>query len=248
MEYTLVDPMDAPSRKKTQQKSSGEVRIVIAVPLASPFIYWRVVAAILEMERPSASDLMVFQGALVDRARNRLIEQMRDHPMKPTHIFFMDADIVPSPDALTRLLSHGLPIVSGLYRRRLPPYEPMAFVKRPPPQSPSSAKQPHFGVVRRGKGKVLQPISMKGPRLRNVDVVGAGCLLIRREVFEKVPAPWFTSEWREEGHLSEDFSFCEKARKVGYRIAVDTAVRPLHLEPMGIATGADGRVRFIPMD
>jgi len=202
-------------------------RVVLAVPLASPFIYWRTVAALLEMERALESDLMVFQGALVDRARNRLVEQMLHHPLDPTHIFFLDADIVPPSDALMKLLRHRLPIVSGMYRKRLPPYEPMAFLRR---------------------GKALRPISAKGARLRKVDVVGAGCLLIRREVFEKMPSPWFASEWRSEGHLSEDFSFCEKAKKFGHKIMVDVSVRPLHLESMGVGTGRDGKVAFVPMD
>jgi len=207
-------------------KANEIPRVVIAVPLGSPFIYWRVVAALLEMERPLESDLMVFQGALVDRARNSLVDQMLHHPLEPTHIFFLDADILPAPDTLIQLLRHRLPIVSGLYRKRLPPHEPVAFVK----------------------GKVLRPISTKGPRLKQADVVGGGCLLVRREVFEKVKGPWFTSEWRTEGHLSEDFSFCEKARKAGYKIMVDTKVTPAHLEPMGIGTDRKGKVSFIPLD
>jgi GT2 family glycosyltransferase len=202
--------------------------VIIAVPLATPWIYWRTVAAILEMERPAASDLMVFQGALVDRARNGLIDRMLDHPLSPSHLFFLDADILPPPDTLTKLLQADQPIVSGLYRKRLPPHEPMAFLKN-----------------RRGR---LQPIPLKGSRLRRVDVVGGGCLLIRREVFEKVKSPWFTSEWSDKGHLSEDFSFCEKARAAGFSIHVDTTVRPLHLEPMGIGTASDGSVQIVSLD
>ena len=201
-------------------------RVVIAVPLASPFIYWKTVAGILEMDRPDDSDLMVFQGALVDRARNHLVERMLDHPMAPTHLLFLDADIVPPADALMTLLKHRLPIVSGLYRKRVPPHEPMAFLD---------------------KSGVFKPISLKGPKLKQADVVGAGCLLIAREVFETIPAPWFTSEWRAEGHISEDFAFCEKAREAGFDIAVDTSVKLLHLEPMGIGTDGQGRAHFVSL-
>lgn len=199
-------------------------RVVIGVPLAGPMIYWRTVAAILEMEKTDPCDLMVFQGALVDRARNILVEKMLVHPIAPTHLLFLDADMVPSPDTLNRLLKDNKPIVSGLYRKRTPPHEVMAFNSR------------------------LVPIPLKGPRLRRVDFVGAGCLLIRREVFEKVRPPWFTSEWTESGHLSEDFSFCQKAGESGYEIWVDTQVRPLHLEPVGIGTDPKGKVQFVSMD
>ncbi len=211
-----------------RRRKGRDPRLVIAIPLASPFIYWRTVAGILEMERPSLSDLMVFQGALVDRARNHLVCRMLDHPIDPTHLLFLDADIVPPRETVGRLLRANKSIVSGLYRKRLPPYEPMAFLK--------------------GRGGALKPISPKGPRLRRVDFVGAGCLLITREVFETIKPPWFTSEWTERGHLAEDFSFCEKARRTGFSIYVDTTVRPLHLEPVGIGTGRDGGVSFISLE
>ena len=204
----------------------GNFRVVIAIPLASPFIYWRTVAAILEMEKPAVCDLMVFQGALVDRARNRLVEQMLDHPIAPTHLFFLDSDIIPAPDTLKKLLRANRPIVSGLYRKRLPPYEPMALLRR---------------------GRTLYPIPVKGLRLRRVDVVGGGCLLIQRQVFEKIPPPWFTGEWRGDQHLSEDFSFCEKAKGKGFEVWADTSVCPLHVEPMGVGATPQGSVKIVPL-
>jgi len=205
-------------------------RVVIAVPLATPWIYWRTVAAILELKKPDQVDLMVFQGALVDRARNHLIKQMLCHPMKATHILFLDYDILPPPDTLTKLLTAQKPLITGLYRKRLPPYEFMAFTKK------SSGK--------------YEPLSLKPGQTSPlpIDVAGAGCLLIERNVLEKIPSPWFTSEWREEGHLSEDFSFCEKAREAGFPLFVDPTVRPVHLETVGIGTEPGGGVQFEPMD
>ncbi len=207
-------------------KSAGP-RVVIAIPLAGHSIYWKVVAAILELEKPARSDLMVFQGALIDRARNHLAQQMLDHPMKATHLFFLDSDIVPEPDTLTRLLAHKRPIVSGVYRRRLFPHEPMAFVK---------------------KKNELSPIALrKGGGMVSVDYVGGGCLLIERKVFEKLKSPWFLNEWKEGRYLSEDFYFCEKAREVGFKIEVDTSIRPLHLEPMGVGTDEAGEAQWAPV-
>src|SRR3989338_74993 len=166
-------------------------RVVIAIPLYTSLIYWQTVAAILALERPFQTDLMVFQGGLVDRARNRLVEQMLDHPMKPTHLFFLDNDVVPAPDTLLRLLKANQPIVSGVYRRRVPPHEPMVFLNK------------------RG---IFQPISLKSKnKLVTADYVGGGCLLIERKVLEKLKPPWFVIEWRGKNQLSEDFYFCEKA-------------------------------------
>lgn len=204
-----------------------EPRVVIAIPLATSLIYWQVVAGILSLEKPAETDLMVFQGALVDRARNHLVEQMLEHPINPTHIFFLDGDILPAHDTLTRLLAAQVPIISGVYRKRIPPHEPMAFKFQ-------------------GKNKTLKPISSTIKTTTEVDVVGGGCLLIERRVFEKIKGPWFTSEWTSKGHLSEDFSFCQKAKKAGFKIFADPKVNPLHIEPMGIGNDHN-KVSFISL-
>jgi hypothetical protein len=201
--------------------------VLIAVPLAGPMIYWRTVSALLSLEKPSRSELMVFQGALIDRARNYLAKQMLSHPMRATHLFFLDSDILPPPETLIKLLERNCPIVSGLYHRRLPPHEPMAFTQ--------------------GR-KGLEPIRLKGPTLREVEFVGGGCLLIKREVFEKIPHPWFENRWSKEGYWSEDFDFCRKAREAGFKIIVDRSVKAQHIEPVGIASDKKGKICFSPLN
>lgn len=202
--------------------------VAIGIPLTGPFIYWKTVAALLDLEQPPLYELLVFQGALVDRARNELVRQMLDHPRRPTHLLFLDADIIPMPNTVNELLRHQLPIVSGLYRKRLPPYEPMALIK--------SAGN-------------LRPIQVgkKAAPLIKVHSVGAGCLLIQREVFRRIPPPWFASRWNGLNQLAEDFAFCELARRHRYSVYVDTRVRPLHVEPVGLGTGPNGQVEFTPL-
>ena len=53
------------------------------------------------------------------------------------------------------------------------------------------------------------------PEVHRVDAVGTGCILIKREVFEKLDKPYFKFVYKE-GLLvnGEDFDFCERAGEV----------------------------------
>ncbi|GAI66965.1 unnamed protein product, partial [marine sediment metagenome] len=59
---------------------------------------------------------------------------------------------------------------------------------------------------------------------------GAGFLLVKREVFEKIPYPWFSFE-----RGGEDLYFCDKARRHGFEIWADMSVLlgHLRLDPVG---------------
>lgn len=61
--------------------------------------------------------------------------------------------------------------------------------------------------------------------IMEIDTCGAGCMMIRREVLEKVKPPWFSfSAWG----LNEDWNFCKKAKSEGIRICVDLSVMTGH--------------------
>lgn len=64
------------------------------------------------------------------------------------------------------------------------------------------------------------------------DVVGLGFTLTRREIYEKMPKPWF--HWDMPDEISEDFYFCEKVRALGYQIRVFTDLRLRHLGEFGL--------------
>lgn len=114
------------------------------------------------------------------------------------YAFHLDSDVIPPPDAIYRLMSHNLPIVSGVYHRR---------------------SRPHgWPVMLKGGGWITQ---YPPNTLMEVDLVGAGCLLLRRDFLEQLPPidpergqRWF--DWRvnrqhllPQGEaLSEDFAMC----------------------------------------
>lgn len=60
-----------------------------------------------------------------------------------------------------------------------------------------------------------------------VDVIGFGFCLIDIMVFKEIPPPWFV--WNEGGNPSEDFYFCELAKKYGFDTRVLTDVKLSHL-------------------
>lgn len=155
-----------------------------------------------------------------DKARNALAELVFQHNAE--WLFYLDSDVLPPSDALVRLISHNLPIVSGLYYMRTPPHEPLA--------------------LRHVPGAGLTPVpSWKPGELIDVDAIGMGCCLLHRRVLERIPRPWFEWSYGESRELyvkgeneayrkidlhgvSEDYEFCYKLKKYGFKIYVDTGI------------------------
>lgn len=175
-----------------------------------------------------AGGILPLAGMPFDHARN--VAAMRALESGVDWLFFLDSDVIPPRDAILRLASHGLPIVSGVYCRRSPPVGVPVMMK-----------------------PIGQWVTTYPPNsLIEVDVVGAGCLLIHRSVLEKLPPQrpgyhWF--DWRVNMHgvpgieqigetLSEDFTFCRHAQRNGYKVMVDTGVQCRHV---GLAQATYGR-------
>jgi len=74
-------------------------------------------------------------------------------------------------------------------------------------------------------------------KLAPVDWVGAGALLVRRPVLEKMaPGPWF---WPDETGDGEDITFCLKARAAGFRVYCDGRAQVGHLQTAPVMPGGD---------
>jgi hypothetical protein len=69
---------------------------------------------------------------------------------------------------------------------------------------------------------------------------GFGFIAIKQGVFEALPRPWFQTQYtkttiEDKEYLipyGEDYSFCSKARKHGFKIFLDPAVRVVHHKNM----------------
>ena len=122
-----------------------------------------------------------------------------------THLFFVDGDMSFEPDVLDKLLAHNKDVVGARYFKR--------------------------------NGKEKDPVvntryDMPGVQMPNHIfnnyAIATGCLLVKREVFEKIPRPWF-SMGTPERQMGEDIFFSEKARESGIELWIDPTLDVKHI-------------------
>ena len=141
-------------------------------------------------------------------------------------LFFTDIDMTFPIDALKRLLSHNLPIVSGLYHIATVPYAPVAGWVKPDPDVPCGYK------FLNQNGNLWRYDYAKFPSgLVEVDWVGAGCLLIHRDVIKDIGWPAWADKWKEgmgQRIMGHDTNLCLRAKEKGYKVFVDSDVNCGH--------------------
>jgi hypothetical protein len=171
----------------------------------------------------------VARGILnLDVERNELVKAALDDKTV-THLLWLDSDCIleepRNPDeAILRLLACNTPIVSGLYRAKK-----------------AKGEYPYAMWAKNPKGDGYLGIPKWTGNFISVDAIGFGFCLTRREVWEKIPFPWFV--W-DKPTPSEDFAWCEKIRKAGYEIKVYTDVKLSH-EGMMKVLCKDGTVHVL---
>lgn len=144
-------------------------------------------------------------------------------------LLWIDSDIAFDAADVDKLRAHHLPLVGGLYAKK-------------GPQSFAAYLEPGTDVLKLGAVGGLAPVRY----------LGLGFLLTHRRVYDDVQAryslpyanarfgaavvPYFLplviqdpeqadAYW----YLGEDYAFCERARKVGYQVMVDTTIRLGHV-------------------
>lgn len=216
-----------PRSEALREASDGLPHLFLALPVYGGLtggFHQSLTALITATDRPYHLTVRhLFGESLVSRARNRLVHQFLRSDA--THLLFIDSDIIFTPEDVARVVSHGEPIVAGLYPK----------------------KQKQLGWV----CNLLDPCPDPDERdLQPVKFAGTGFLCIAREVFEamilarddlrydpddgdaEVGSLWDffpVGVWEcpQSGYrrlLSEDWWFCENARALGYTVWMDTGI------------------------
>lgn len=147
----------------------------------------------------------------VDNARNEIVREFLKSDC--THLFFVDADTIPPSDAIEKLLALDVPIASGIT----------------PIIKPTKDGEPYrtWNCVDMND-KHIEP----NTGVQKVKGCGGSCLLIRRDVLEKIPDPWFRFLYQDDNGkqamISEDIFFTVNALGRGFQAYADTSVIARH--------------------
>ena len=141
----------------------------------------------------------------IEHNRNLIVKRFLDHDC--THLLMLDADTVPARNPL-ELVEYKKDIISA----PAPIYQEKIF----------------YNVYRQSEGDWLEPFD-DGKGLIEVDATGTGCIMITREVLEKIKAP-FERIFNEDGieTCGLDIAFSKKAKAEGYNIFTNFDYRCRH--------------------
>ena len=160
-------------------------------------------------------------------ARNCLVERLRGD-----WLLMLDTDHQFEPDLAARMLhrleQNSLDVLVGLYHYKSPPHSPVLY--------------------RWGK-KGLQPLGQwqrfKEPYLVPIGSSGAGCLMVRRQVFEKIRATG-QSPFDIIPPFSEDHSFFKRLARLKIKAYCDPTIEYHHLAWKPLAA-ADFDASAVPL-
>jgi hypothetical protein len=151
--------------------------------------------------------LHVVCGSVVAESRTRLANEALEHGA--THLLWLDSDIHFPANVVNKFLQHNRDIIAANYSTRYHPYRSVAFVD---PDNTEQRLETRFG-------------------LHKIWAVGMGCMMVKRQVFEELPKPWFSHAYNKDldTFSGEDIYFCNQANEHGFDIWVDAEIQLAHL-------------------
>jgi hypothetical protein len=211
---------------KKDRKIYEDMSVVILTPCGGYQSAFKFVKSAVNLVAYSwLHGLKVYQMGGTERmvvhwARNELARAVRgkinEYTGKPfTHVLWLDDDHVFNPDLALYLARHkDLDVVSALYFGRTEKHLPVVYVK-----DDNADPYKHY------------PLIEVPPNLCEVDAVGFGACLMRIDVLDRVPEPWFKFN-----ECGEDIYFCVHAKRAGVRIWCDGSYMLGHIGDPQIVT------------
>jgi hypothetical protein len=198
----------------------------VVIPSRSPMLHVKFVQALSALQWSMNQKRALFHvtNAEVGKAYSEQVQAILSHPDlgKWRYILTLEDDTLPPPEAVQLLLESiemgPFDAVGGLY-----------FLKSDGFTAPQCYGDP-AEYARTGvldfKPRDIVAAMKNGGSVVECNGLAMGCTLFRAESFRKVPQPWFETS----NSMTQDLSFCAKARHAGLRFACDTRVRCGHMD------------------
>lgn len=224
---------------KKQSKAWDEKRYIIGIPSkGSCDIEFAI--RLKQMPVPPKTKIVTSQGYPIDISRNEIVKSAIDQGADS--IIWLDDDVIPlDRESLINLAKMEVPVAAGIY-----------FSKNAAVTIQGTHYNPGIWLIGDPNNRLYTPVDLSATfressnRYLEVDAIGFGLIKTDIEVFKNIDPPWF--RWTqlnkgedEEGGVSEDFYFCRKLIKAGYKIIVDSMNTAHHLGRFGITPSGDVR-------
>ena len=163
--------------------------------------------------------LVAEEGYTVAENRNYIATQAVRN--KSDYLLMIDDDMTFPSDTLDQLIADNKDIVGVAYHSR----GSTDKIKLVPDI---------MSIAEVDKGKYINLEEETDPKYKDTFecyATGTGIILIKTEVFLKVPQPWFEFTYFENGKCKEgeDWNFCFKAKDNGYKIWTNPKIKVGHL-------------------
>lgn len=247
MEQTIKEPSTA----FANAKKMGLKTLIIGQPVAGRDVPKKTYLSMLQIMSPNnmlnilerfevVSTVRVLSDFPIDYNRNKFIDDsIRDGA---DYLMFMDMDMTFPANTLECLfenLSDEHPVVAGMYYLKKEPFSPVIGDYTEWTDELLKHKEfldSHGFVSKEGK-QLLKWRAFNGfdeTKPFYADVIGAGCFLIKADVFKKLERPYFKyipDPEKDHTHnkISEDMYFCAQLKKAGVPIVIDPRVQCGHL-------------------
>lgn len=189
------------------------MKVTIAIP-TNRGINAKTMQSLLELVAHGGYEfniLVASEGYTIAENRNYIAVQALKS--KSDYLLMIDDDMTFQPDLLDNLIANDKDICGVAYHPRCETGQIVKFLD-----------ETHFV-------KLEESTDPKYKTVFECHATGTGIILIKCEIFLRIPRPWFAFEYHETGQckLGEDWYFCELAKKHGISTWADPRPKVGHL-------------------
>ncbi len=190
--------------------------ILVGMPLSpSHQADTRVIALLETWDRQKEIETYYVPSTSAALGRDKIVMYARHRVPRPSHILFVDHDVLPRPNTLKKLLEHDKDIVAGVYPMMQNCRLSWCLSREEPFRGLSIDELPD------------NPFKTK--------FVGCGMMLVKMEVFDNLKWPYWKDVYSPARKLiGEDLFFCQMLRKFGYDIWVDPKIKCNHFRTVDL--------------